>query len=94
MGKIWSPDRKFWSPTYLIYNLHKNMTLNDMRHLSLRFTFSKRSSLLFYSPHGKQLAFLATFHRRYYRTILSPRTVSVTSKIRGAWFLKAVLTQF
>ena len=28
MGTIWSPDRKFWSPTNLIYNLHKNIILN------------------------------------------------------------------
>ena len=25
--KFWSPDRKFWSPTYFIYNLHKNTIL-------------------------------------------------------------------
>ena len=24
---FWSPDRKFWSPTYFIYNLHKNTIL-------------------------------------------------------------------
>ena len=26
-GKFWSPDRKFWSPTYVINNLHKNTIL-------------------------------------------------------------------
>ena len=26
-GKIWSPDRKFWSPTYFIHNLRKNTIL-------------------------------------------------------------------
>ena len=32
MGKIWSPDHKFWSPTYLIYDLRKNMVLNVTFH--------------------------------------------------------------
>ena len=32
MGKIWSPDHKFWSPTYLIYDLRKNMILNVTLH--------------------------------------------------------------
>ena len=32
MGQIWSPDCKFWSPTYLIYNLHKNLILNVTLH--------------------------------------------------------------
>ena len=27
MQKFWSPDRKFWSSTYSIYNLHKNTIL-------------------------------------------------------------------
>ena len=27
MEKFWSPDRKFWSPTYFINDLHKNMIL-------------------------------------------------------------------
>ena len=26
-GKFWSPDRKFWSPTFFIYHLHKNTIL-------------------------------------------------------------------
>ena len=27
MEKFWSPDRKFWSQTYSIYNLNKNTIL-------------------------------------------------------------------
>ena len=32
MAKIWSPDYKFWSPTYLIYDLRKNIILNVTLH--------------------------------------------------------------
>ena len=31
-GKFWSPDRKFWSPTYFMYNLHKDTILNVTLH--------------------------------------------------------------
>jgi len=27
MEKFWLPDRKVWSPTFFIYNLHKNTIL-------------------------------------------------------------------
>ena len=37
-GKIWSPDHKFWSPTYLMHSFHKNMILN--------FTFHARKVII------------------------------------------------
>jgi len=27
METFWSPDRKVWSPTYFLYNLHENTIL-------------------------------------------------------------------
>ena len=32
MGKMWFSDHKFWLPTCLIYELHKNMILNVTLH--------------------------------------------------------------
>ena len=32
MEKIWSPDHKFWLPTYFIYDLRENRILNVTLH--------------------------------------------------------------
>ena len=45
MEKFWSPDRKFWSPTYIIYNLHKNTILYVILCMQKKVTTEERKQL-------------------------------------------------
>jgi len=42
--KIWSPNRKFWLPTYFVFNLHKNSILYITLHAK-KVTIEERKQL-------------------------------------------------
>lgn len=60
MGKIWLPDHKFWSPPYLIYNLHINSILN-VTLLARKLIIARNSIRKTYKASGKLATVVLSF---------------------------------
>ena len=69
---FWSPDRKFWSPTYFIYNLHKNTILYVTLH-ARKVTTEERKQL---ETTRVTLSYKATVVLRWY--VSGPKVMVVS----------------
>ena len=72
MEKFWLPDRKFWSPTYFIYNLHKNSILYVTLH-ARKVTIEERKQL---ETTRVTLSYKAAVVLRWYVSALKVMVVS------------------